>query len=268
MSRLSWLPLNTNEWINRTAFLSMAEAGALLVCVLASWNASVRGEEPGTLPASPDALARLLGADAATVMPLVRQHWTEDPDRPGRLRCAWLAELYAEQLRKHESIVARAKKGGWPKGRPRKSTAQPAPTAIPEVLLKPTHQEEDPVGGFSEAPTTGGGVAAVGRGGATATPPPTPARVPDDPVPVTVGEVAAWAEQVPELRSEIEAAVDAQLDEDNRGWRERPAGTAVRNRLVEARLAERFTRERRRGVLGIPGPIPHSTRSLPGAAYA
>jgi hypothetical protein len=257
--------MDADEWINRTAFLSLAETGALLVCVLASWNAAARGDAPGTLPSSPDALSRLLGADAAAVLPIIRQHWTEDPDRPGRLRCAWLAELYAEQLRKHESIVERAKKGGWQKGRARKPAAVPAPaSAIPQVFVR--QGERDPVGGSFGAPTTGGVVAAVGRGGATATPPPEPltARAAsDDPTPVTFDEVNAWAESQPDLRQAVERDTDLMMDEENKGWRERPTGSGLRNRLVQAKLANAFVRHRRTGSL--PDFAPHVPHLATGA---
>lgn len=270
MKTLQWFPLDADEWINRTALLSLEEAGALLVCVLASWNSSVRGDEPGTLPASPDALARLLGPRAAEVMPVVLQHWIADADNPRILRCAWLAALYADQLAKHESLVTRAKKGGWKKGRARKPAPAPAPvapntSAIPEVFVKQT--ERDPVGGSFGAPTTGGVAAAAGRGGTTAASPPESA-IPPDPIPITAAEVAVWAEQSPDARREVERAVEAKLDDENRGWRDRAFGPGLRNRLVEAGLHERFVRERRR-YLGEMGafPIP-SLGAQPGAAYA
>jgi len=259
---LAWFPLDADQWISRTALLSLEATGALLVCVLCSWNAAVRGDEPGTLPASEPALARLLGPTWRKVLGTVREHFTEDPDTPGRLRCAWVADLYAAQLARHTSAVERGKKGGWKQGRPRPKRNT---SAIAQLSPSSTEVERDPVGGSFGAPTTGGVVAAVGRGGATSTPPP-------DPGPVTVAHVNAWVESCPAVRREAEQEVDTLLDADNEGWRQRPAGAGIRNRLVEAKLADQFLRARRRGTTTALGALlsPHhpSRGSLPGAAPA
>lgn len=263
---LSWFPMDADEWINRMTFLSLEESGALLKACLVSWNASIRGEEPGTLPASDEALARLLGPTWKRVKAIVLEQFVEHPDDPTRRRCEWLASLYATQMQKHLSFVERAKKGGWKKGRPRGPRAKADTSAIPEVLHKPS--EGDPVGGSKGAPTTGGVDTVAGRGVATTAPTPD-ARTSPDPVPVSSEDVFAWADHQPELRWEIEQSVEARLDEGNKGWRDRVNGAALRNRLVEAKLAEAFVRERRRGTIP-PFALTSSASHLsqPGAAHA
>ena len=203
------------------------------------------------------------------VIAAVREHFCEDPDNPSRLRCAWLAELYAAQLAKHASAVERGRKGGWPKGRER---GKRNTSAIAQLKPGSTEVERDPVGGSFGAPHTGGVVAAAGRGGATAAPPPA-LTAPPDPTPLTTADVAAWAESQPAVRHEVERAVESRLDAENEGWRERQAGPGLRNRLIEAELHAACVRARRIGSIpGMLGPLTPIVSplngSLPGAAYA
>lgn len=260
---LPWFPLDADEWINRIALLPLEATGALLVAVLAAWNASTRGDEPGTLPASDEAMARLLGPSWRRVLPVIREHFLEDPDNPTRLRCEWLVALYAQQLAKHRSAAERGRRGGWPKGRPRgKRTAERNSSAIAQ--LSPSSTERDPVGGSFGAPTTGGVDASAGRGGATAASPPDDA--PLDPPRLTTETVLAWADQHPAVRGAIEREVDAHLDEENPGWRARPNGAGVRNRLVTARLTEAFVQARPR--VPIPLASPRAPGASPGVLHA
>lgn len=257
---LPWFPLDADEWINRTALLPLEATGALLVAVLAAWNASTRGDEPGTLPASDEAMARLLGPAWARVMPVVREHFVEDPDNPTRLRCKWLIALYAQQLAKHESAAERGRRGGWPKGKPRRKEGRetPAPNSSAIAQLSSSSTERDPRRGApSEPPIRGGGDASAGRGGATAASPPDEPRhePPPDPPSLSTETVLAWADGNPALRAAIEREVDAHLDEANRGWRTRPTGVGLRSRLVTAHLSEAYVQARPRV------PIPLATQS-------
>lgn len=245
---LSWFPLDADEWLNRVALLSMEERGALLTLVLTSWNASVRGEEPGTLPADDETLVRLVGPVWRRVRRVIREHFLEHPDNPTRIRCDWLAALYRKQLALHQSAVERGKLGGWTKGRKRptrntSATSSAGSSASAELKLTNSNKEVDPVGGSYRAPHTGGVDASDGRDGATAASPPAPPE-PSDPPPVSDAEVLAWASAHDDLHRAIEAEVEALLDADNTGWRERPNGMGVRTRLVTARLAEAFRRDR------------------------
>lgn len=267
---LPWFPLDADEWINRTALLSLEETGGLLVAVLAAWNASARGDEPGTLPASDDALARLLGPKWAAVMPVVRQHFTEHPDNPTRLRCEWLVRLYAVQIKRHESAVERGKQGGWPKGKKRKTNSP----AIAQLSSSST--ERDPVGGSFGAPTTGGVAASAGRGGATAASPPEPRTTPPGPpapATVSIDEARAWGEQHPDTLAAIERDVETTLDDEQPKWRDRPIGPSLRTRRIEAALIDEVKRDRLRATLPpleLVGASPpsHSPGPVPGAAHA
>lgn len=255
---LPWFPLDADEWINRTQLLSLEAAGALLVAVLAAWNAPARGDAPGTLPAADEAMARLLGPAWRRVMPVIREHFLEDPDNPTRLRCEWLIALHAAQLAKHESAVDRGRRGGWPKGKPRGKSNSPA-----IAQLSSSSTERDPRRGApSEPPIRGGGDASAGHGVATAASPPN--ATPSDPPVLSTDAVLAWAEEHPAAQREAERAVDEHLDSLNPKWRHSAWAAAVRTRHVTARLTEAFVRERPR----IPVGMPPSTGISPGAAHA
>lgn len=114
---LAWFPLHALQWVGRLAHLTSAERGALVSVVLDSWNASLRGAEPGTFPDDPLAFERVIGKTWRRELRGVRQHFVPDPETPNQLRCAWVVEMHREQLSRHNTFKANGQKGG----RPRKS---------------------------------------------------------------------------------------------------------------------------------------------------
>lgn len=199
-TQLDWFPLDVRDHLQRTVLLSLAEEGALMRCIVASWSAGLRGEPPGTLPDNAAAFSRLLGSDWEKLQPAVRAHFLPDPETPGRLRCDWLAKLYEQQQTRHEKSVQKAKKlNEWkekhaearrkPRGKARgskelSSTPSSTPSSTDSSTDSSTHvgtsfEIQIPSGGSpSEISPEGDSpdVAAVGRGGATAAPPALEAR--------------------------------------------------------------------------------------------
>jgi len=251
---LAWFPVEVSDWLARITFMTLEQRGALLTALLTSWQASVRGDAPGTLPDDPRALAQMLGPHEPEAMAVVLEQFPIAPNANGdspRRRCGWFADLFAAQAAKHASAVSRGGKGGWPKGRPRRPKPADSPP-IAELLPNDTNTEGDPLSGDSPSsnpPERGAGVAAVGRGGATTTPPATAPPPDPEPVEVTQEDEQAWVDAHPEASAAIEADVESHLDDPqqgNAGWRDRPMGRSVRARLVSLRVREACARERRR----------------------
>lgn len=106
-TQLDWFPLDIRGHLQRTAFLSTAEEGALIRAMVTSWGATLRGAPPGTIPNDDAVFARLFGADWQALMPAVRAHFHPDPERPRQLRCAWIAELYERQQQRGTTRLRR-----------------------------------------------------------------------------------------------------------------------------------------------------------------
>lgn len=86
-----------------TQTLTLEEEGALTRLVRAAWRDTV----PCTLYDSPVLFERLLGARYKKFRALIDQHFTPDPELPGRLRCQWLTLIYVDQAHRYRKRVER-----------------------------------------------------------------------------------------------------------------------------------------------------------------
>jgi hypothetical protein len=109
---LHWFQYDVEWWEERMREfkVSAEDEGFLMRLVRVAWREKV----PCTIDDHDDTFARILGAKWKKAMPIVRAHFTPDPENPGRLRCAWLSALYANALAKHESYQQRGRMGGRP----------------------------------------------------------------------------------------------------------------------------------------------------------
>lgn len=255
------IPLNLDTWAKVVTGLSAAQEGVLLRAVRAAWTAAHRGAPPATLPNDDAELARIIGERQH--VETVRRFFHPREEAPDQLEWSWLVEEYraacgrylARKLggvltgakRREEAAVRKLQQGRQASARAAAPT--PQPKAQLDAQQDAQHQAElkHPEPYSSKEPELAADAAPAMEG--RASPPHT--ALPDSPAPSS-SEVIAWAEDRPALRESLARELEAHLDDENPGWRDRPAGVAVRQRLLSARLAEAYVAERRRRALSVP----------------
>lgn len=255
------LPLNLDTWAKVVTGLSAAQEGVLLRAVRAAWTADHRGAPPATLPNDDAELARIIGERQH--VETVRRFFRVRDDAPEQLEWPWLVEEYRAACgrylaRKLGGVLTGAKKREEAALRKLRQGRQTSAVAVapppqPKAQLEAEHSAErqaelkHPYPYSSKEPELAADAAPAFEGRASP-----PLTTPSEPRAPTSSEVIAWAEERPALRETIARELEDQLDDDNPGWRDRPAGVAVRQRLLSARLAEAYVAERRRGPLLAP----------------
>ncbi len=206
MSRLTWYPYSPAEWRQRTEGLSDEERGALRRVLDESWERT----PPCTIADTPAEMQLLLGSRRKTLEPLIRLHFTTDPEHPGRLRCEWFWALHKQQLEKYESYARRGGEGGRTKSmnttrarkkgqtnlfpaekRPRRSSSASSSatiTPLAQLLAQPVVQLPQKLDSSLE-PRTGAAVA-VASGAPAA---------PQTWVGPDFDQLRSWADQDPEI---------------------------------------------------------------------
>lgn len=94
MSHLHWWPHSPADWQQTCAGLDFEQRGALLHVFGVSWQ---HRDPVGTIVNTPAEFKHLLGTRWKRLLPVIQQHFKEDADYPGLLRCVWLADLFAKQ---------------------------------------------------------------------------------------------------------------------------------------------------------------------------
>ncbi len=115
MTNLTWFQYDVDQWDKRVRelALSVEEEGALMRLVRAAWKPPF----PGSILDKDTEFDHILGSRWKKLEPFIRQHFTPDPENAGRLHCLWVNELRQRAAAKHETYVARGKKGGRPKAK-------------------------------------------------------------------------------------------------------------------------------------------------------
>lgn len=269
------IPLNLDTWAKVVTGLSAAQEGVLLRAVRAAWTAAHRGAPPATLPNDDAELARIIGERQH--VETVRRFFRPREEAPDQLEWGWLVEEYRAACgrylaRKLGGVLTGAKKreeAAVRKLRQGRQASGPAAAPVPHSKAKLDAQQDaqrqaelkHPYPYSSKEPELAADAAPAMEGRASP-----PLTAPTDPPAPSSSEVVAWAEERPALRDALARELEAHLDDENPGWRDRSAGVAVRQRLLSARLAEAYVAERRRGSL--PSPVAALTPHPSGAAHA
>jgi len=212
-----WYPA---KWRAHTDSLGRAQKGTLLDV----YGEALYATPPCTIADTSEAFDRLLGKDRDSFEPMLRAYFKPMPECPERLRSAWLFELWKEAA----AFIRGRKKGGTNSSKSparkklrsartqrahskRLESAEQPPSGSSAGDSSSSSSSTPPIGGPSskDPPDRGAtSVAAVGRGGATATPlverPTREAhnepRGPDE-VPLRIAE--AWAASRPEHQARV-----------------------------------------------------------------
>jgi len=148
VTQLHWWPHSPEEWEKRCNGLGFEERGALLHVLNQAW---MYRDPVCTIADTIAEFQQLLGPRWRKLLPVIRMHFMADIERPGRLRCDWLAEIYARQseaynLRRKAAQVRHDKayadrqtterqnqEGLFPPKR-RRSSSRGAPTSIARAM--------------------------------------------------------------------------------------------------------------------------------------
>lgn len=266
MTSLDWFPYDTAWWRELSRALSVEEEGALHRVCRVSWDEKI----PGTIADTPAALENILGARARKLAPLIQSHFTRSPEHPGLLRCAWLADLHAQQLAKYlsrahagrEGAIAtnRARASGNADGnadgngakkRTRKrgnadsaatgnaaSNAEATPSALPAQREEGASHRAPSGPGVRSTPPDGqraaleGALSPGAEGEMTGVPLAATSPLHDSAV------LVLWAAEHPD---EL-AACEAKADQATAGWPDKPSTKRWREQLLNSELAAAYRR--------------------------